>query len=149
MAVETSHDQSEGNIKAATNHVHRESGFNWVKERSQCTLPQVFATLRRQIEEDVKTRNSVRPALAPYEFSVVENGDEFKVVLTAGESLWKVTFGLLEHAILVYDNDGDQLFEVTIKFNEEGECRFKAKDEHWELWQIRRMALEELMFRAN
>ena len=40
--------------------------FNWVTERSACSLPKVFNTLRSQVEEDVKTRNAQRPKNSPY-----------------------------------------------------------------------------------
>ncbi len=29
--------------------------FNWVTERSSCSLPKIFKDLRAQVEEDVKT----------------------------------------------------------------------------------------------
>jgi hypothetical protein len=59
------------------------SKFDWVTERSSCALPKVFKALRLQIEEDVKTRNALRPNNSPYEFSLAENGDDFRVVLKA------------------------------------------------------------------
>jgi hypothetical protein len=37
-------------------------------------------------EEDVKTRNALRPNNSPYEFSVTENGDEFTVLLEAKDT---------------------------------------------------------------
>jgi hypothetical protein len=41
------------------------------------------------------------------------------------------------------------LFDVTLSFNDAGECKLNARQQQWEYWQIRRMALEELMFRSN
>lgn len=125
------------------------SSFNWVTERSNCSVPNVFATLRRQIEQDVKTRNALRPESAVYEFSMLASGNEFLIVLTAGEQRWTVLFVLHDHSIVVKDTQGEAVFEITVEFNEAGECKLKAKDEQWEFWQVRRMALEELMFRAN
>ena len=37
--------------------------FDWVTERSSCSLPKVFKTLRLQVEEDVKTRNALLTCL--------------------------------------------------------------------------------------
>src|ERR1019366_3237833 len=37
------------------------SKFDWVTERSSCSLPNVFKALRLQTVEDVKTRNALRP----------------------------------------------------------------------------------------
>jgi hypothetical protein len=55
--------------------------FNWVAERSACSLPKVFATLRSQLEQDVTTRNSLRPKYAPYEFSIGEDTNAITVRL--------------------------------------------------------------------
>lgn len=124
------------------------SKFDWVAGRSACSLPKVFATLRAEVEADVKARNDMRPANSPYEFSVVEKGEDFSVVLTAKDLRRSVTFHYEEHAILVLDPSGNQMFEVTLVFTDEGKCRMKAKEENRESWQVRRMALEDLLFRT-
>jgi hypothetical protein len=51
--------------------------FDWVTERSSCSLPKVFNTLRLEVAEDVKTRNALRPNNSPYEFSIAEKGRGF------------------------------------------------------------------------
>jgi len=40
------------------------------------------------------------------------------------------------------------MFEVTLSFNDQGECQLKVNGEERDYWQVRRMALEELMFRG-
>jgi hypothetical protein len=40
------------------------------------------------------------------------------------------------------------MFEVNATFRDEGECRLKVNGEERVLWQVRRMALEELLFRG-
>jgi hypothetical protein len=122
------------------------SKFDWVTARSACSLPKVFKELRLQVEEDVKTRNALRPDNSPYEFSVAENGPDFTAILEAKDVHKSVTFSLAEHAILVRNNRGDQMFEVTLTFNDEGECRLNVGKDQRDLWQVRRMALEELLF---
>lgn len=122
--------------------------FDWVTERSSCSIPKVFKELRLQVEEDVKTRNALRPNNSPYEFSVKENGDDFAVLLEAKDVHRSVIFSLAEHAILVRDDKGHQMFEVTLTFNDEGKCRLNVNKEERDLWQVRRMALEELLFRG-
>lgn len=122
--------------------------FDWVTKRFQCSFPNVFKALRLEIEEDVKTRNALRPDHSPYEFSVAENGDEFTVLLEAKTLKRSVVFSLAEHAILVRDDKGKDVLEVTLKFNNEGECRLIVNDKERELWQVRRMALEDLLFRS-
>ena len=59
------------------------SKFDWVTERSSCSLPNVFKALRLQAVEDVKTRNALRPNNSPYKFSVAENDSDFTVLLEA------------------------------------------------------------------
>ncbi|MGA3018021.1 MAG: hypothetical protein ABSF62_12950 [Bryobacteraceae bacterium] len=122
--------------------------FDWVTARSLCSLPKVFKELRLQIEEDVKTRNALRPNNSPYEFSVAENGDDFTVLLEAKDVHKSVIFSLAQHAILVQDGKGKEMFEVTLTFNDEGECKLNVKEKERDLWQVRRMALEELLFRG-
>jgi hypothetical protein len=78
----------------------------------------------------------------------MENGDDFSVLLEAKDVHKSVIFSLAEHAILVRDHKGKEIFEVTLTFNDEGECRLNVKDKERDLWQVRRMALEELLFRG-
>ncbi|MFZ0292835.1 MAG: hypothetical protein WAL52_04475 [Candidatus Sulfotelmatobacter sp.] len=123
--------------------------FDWVTRRSACSLPAVFKELRLQIEQDVKTRNSLRPNNAPYEFSMTDDDDGFQVTLKAKELEIAVRFVLAEHAIVVRDDKGVEMFEVTLTFNDLGECQLNVNGEPRDYWQVRRMALEELMFRGN
>jgi len=121
-------------------------GFDWVTARGACSLPKVFTVLRLQVEEDVKTRNALRPKNAPYEFSVADKGSEFTVLLTAQDVHKSVTFRLAEHAILVRTEEGNPMFEVTLTFSDKGECILNVNAKERDLWQVRRMALEELLF---
>jgi hypothetical protein len=124
------------------------SKFDWVTARSLCSLPNVFKELRLEVEEDVKTRNALRPNNSPYEFRVVENGESFTVILEAKDVHRSVVFSLAEHAILVRDHKGKEIFAVTLTFNDAGECRLNATEKELDLWQVRRMALEDLLFRS-
>ena len=120
--------------------------FDWVTQRSACTLPKVFAALRQQVEADVKTRNDLRPNYAPYEFSLTENIEEFAVILKAKDVNRSVTFKLANDAISVHDDKDASMFELTISFNDRGECKLYVNEQERESWQIRRMALENLLF---
>lgn len=122
--------------------------FDWITERHSCSLPNVFKELRLQIEQDLKTRNALRPNNAPYEFSLADNNGGFRVFLKAKELEMAVTFSLAEHAILVQDDKGIEMFQVALTFNDQGECKLKINGEERDFWQVRRMALEELMFRG-
>jgi hypothetical protein len=122
--------------------------FNWITERSACSLPKVFAVLRSQLEQDVNTRNSLRPKYAPYEFSIGEDTNAITVRLDAKELHKSVVFTLGDHAIAVRDDQAQRIFDVTVSFDDAGRCRLKVNGEEREFWQVRRMALEDLMFRG-
>jgi hypothetical protein len=124
------------------------SQFDWVTERSSCTLPKVFNTLRLQVEEDVKTRNTLRPNHSPYEFAVKIDTADFKVLLVAKELEKSVTFTLADNAIQVRDDQGKPMFEVTLTFDDSGKCRLNVNAQERDFWQVRRMALEDLMYRG-
>jgi hypothetical protein len=119
---------------------------DWVIKRAACTLPNVFRTMRLSVEEDVKARNGLRPSNSPYEFLVTEKDDEFTVSLQTQNNRKSVTFSLTERAILVLDDKRIQMFEITLTFNDQGECKLSADHVQRELWQIERLALEELFF---
>jgi hypothetical protein len=121
---------------------------DWVTERSSCALPKVFKALRLQVGEDVKTRNALRPDNSPYKFSLADNGGAFSVLMEAKDVHRSVTFSLAEHAIVVADGKGDAMFEVNATLSDEGESSLKVNGEERALWQVRRMALEELLFRG-
>jgi hypothetical protein len=125
-----------------------QSKFDWVTERSSCSLPNVFKKLRLQAEEDVKARNALRPNNSPYKFSVSDTGSDFTVLLEAKDVRKSVIFSLAERAILVRTDKGNPMFEVTLTFNDDGECKLKVNDQELDFWQVRRMALEDLMFRV-
>jgi predicted acylesterase/phospholipase RssA len=121
--------------------------FDWVTERSSCSLPKVFAELRAQVEQDVKTRNGLRPNNSPYEFSVAVKGEDFTVIVTAKDLQRSVTFNLAEHAIVVRGDKGEEeMFHVTVTFSDDGKCKLYVNEQERDFWQVRRMALEALMF---
>lgn len=86
------------------------SKFNWVTGRSSCSLPKIFQVLRLQVEEDIKTRNALRPKNSPYEFSVKETGSDFTVFYEAKDISRSVIFSLAEHGILVRGDKGNEMF---------------------------------------
>jgi hypothetical protein len=125
------------------------SKFNWVTERSSCSLPKIFQVLRLQVEEDVKARNALRPKNSPYEFSVKETGSDFTVFYEAKDVSRSVIFSLAEHGILVRGDKGNEMFEVGLTFTDQGECNLIVNKEPREFWQVRRMALEDLLFQGH
>ena len=126
-----------------------ESKFDWVTQRSECSLPKIYKTLRTEVEADVNTRNGLRPANSLYEFSVEEHGSDFMVVLKTKDAKKFVTFSLAEHAIVVRDEQGNPMLEVKATFGDDGKCKFNVNEQDRDLWQVRRMALEELLFQGQ
>ena len=148
--VDDSIDKENGNAENAGNRKNgkEKQPFDWVKARSACTLPKIFKDLRLCVEQDVKTRNSLRLKTAAYEFAVAESDGGFKVLLKSDALSAAVTFTLADHAILVRDSTGTSMFEITLHFTDKGECKLMVDGEEREMWQVQRMALEELMFRS-
>jgi hypothetical protein len=155
------HENRENNENPAGKDADRNKGdrnnkdrqtFDWVTRRSACSLPAVFKELRSQVEQDVNTRNGLRPSYAPYEFSIADHDGGFHVFLKSKDTdkdvQLSVAFILSEHAIQVRDDKSLRMFDVTLSFNEIGECKLKVEGADREFWQVRRMALEELMFRG-
>jgi hypothetical protein len=125
------------------------SKSDWVTQRFACSLPAVFKNLRLQIEEDVNTRNGLRPENAPYEFFVTDKNDGFVVEVHAGDTRKAVTFRLAQHAILVGDDVGNSMFEIALSFSDRGHCQLIVNNQALEDWQVRRLALEDLLFAGN
>ena len=123
-------------------------GFDWVTGRALCSLPHIFNQLKSSVKLDVITRNGLRPIQPTYEFWVNDAGNTFTVILEGNGIKKSIAFSMAEHAIVVKDDTGFPMFEITVRFNEKGECKLIASDENRELWEIRRMALEELLFRT-
>ncbi len=136
-------------MNGTENHTEKANQkFDWVSQRSSCSLAVVFKELRTEIEQDIKTRNGLRPNYAPYEFSLADHDGGFRVFLKAKELQMAVSFILGEHAILVRDDKGIEMFSVTLTFNDQGECKLNVNGEERDYWQVRRMALEDLMFHS-
>jgi hypothetical protein len=83
---------------------------------------------------------------------MTENLNEITVRLQSdgpqSELQKSVIFDLGDHAISVRDDAGNRLFEVNLAFDDTGKCRLNINGEERDFWQVRRMALEDLMFRG-
>ena len=127
--------------------------FDWVTARQQCSLRDVFEALRLGIRDDVETRNSSFP-----------EGDPDKLVLKISERgktvrvYWDDMYGssqnifveltLTEQNVSAKDNEST-LFEAFICLNDDGDCKLKISGKEYDLWQVRRKALEKLLFSFN
>jgi len=130
--------------------MHNES-FNWVEERSKCSLAKVFQQLRAEIQSDVEDRNSIRGETPYYEFSVISAKPQEFTVFLSGNAVNQhvVAFGTVGNEIVAVGNGNQEISRVSLTLNNDGQCRLKTpKGEELEFWQFRRLALEKLFFQS-
>ena len=120
--------------------------LDWVTQRSECSLSVIFEKLKTQIQADVKTRNSMRPELAPYIFNISVKGDTIIVTADSNRPYMAVQFELSGKSIVVKNKRDEVMAEATLTLNDRGECKLKVASQEQELWQFRRKALEDLFF---
>ena len=122
--------------------------IDWVTIRSRCSLAPVFETLKLQLAGDVDKRNS---QVGDNLYTLVVNEGRMSVVFqpepgaTFGQS---VVFVLTRSAIEIVDTNGQLKFKATPTINNDGECRLKINGKEMELWQVRKLALEDIFFRG-
>lgn len=124
--------------------------YDWVAERAACSLAVIFATLKLQVQEDVKRRTNLRPAEANYGFTFRDHGDGFFVGLDATPiHATPIHFSIMFKRglnTIEISGDGIKAFEASPTISDDGECRLKIKGVERQFWQVRRMALEKLFF---
>ncbi len=81
---------------------------------------------------------------------VVTNEREFSALVMGHKIHHAVIFSLSlpSQSIQVRDDKDILIFDATTTINDDGECRLKIKGQERELWQVRKIALEGLLFRA-
>ena len=68
-------------------------------------------------------------------------------VLVEGHQIHDViSFVLQNDAIEVRDKEQKTLFTSTVGLNNEARCIIKVNNQEYELWQFRKLALENLLF---
>lgn len=121
--------------------------FDWVEALSRCSLTAAFQQLKLEVQADVESRNARRGPAPSYVFDLVSKPDRFAVLLSGDQVEPKsVVFRLAARTIEVYDDEDRLILSATLTLNDAGECRFRVGGEEKEFWQVRRMALEQLMF---
>jgi hypothetical protein len=121
--------------------------FDWVTARAKCTAAEIFTKLKMMIETDVEIRNSdaIRQKNTT-KFSIVATVEErFVVVAQQYDTQKKIIFALKGQQIEVSALNGP-LFTATVTLSDDGECRAKVLDQEYDLWQLRKKALESLFF---
>ena len=121
--------------------------FSWTTARAECSAEQLFKELQIGVENDIQTVNST-PNLG------VAEG--FGSALTPDGRVYIVTHRSRTGPRVVFLINGDSIEirnEVTqtkhtaaVVLNKEGRCKLAIKGAEYELWQVRRLALETLFF---
>jgi hypothetical protein len=131
--------------------------FDWVTNRFNCSLARMFKQLELGCRKDVDTLKDFDrpdPSLGgrpPKELFVEGNGAEFSVTRRdfASTQLRSMTFRLDTGAITVSgDFPGAPRFSAGITLTDEGKCLLAVDGNELRLWQVRRKALQDLLFGA-
>jgi hypothetical protein len=105
----------------------------------------MFERLKLEAEQDIKTRNELRPRECYYGFKMVTAKDSFAVVREGNQIGANAAFFCYADRIEVRRDD-KPLFNAKVRLNEEGECVFDINGEERQSWQLRNMALASLFF---
>lgn len=123
--------------------------FDWVTERSLCSVARVFEQLGLEIQQDVDTRNAMRPAIPQfgfeYAFEMVGDENGFAVHLHAYQVHKSVTFKRADGYIEVQDANG-KTFQATVGLNDDGACMIYVDGKEGSSWHLRKLALDHLFF---
>jgi len=117
--------------------------FKWVEARLNCCVEKVFAQLQAGVTNDVAEIN-VASSTEGTKFEVSPHGNRF-LVLREGKGVRKVEFVIDKNVISVLAEDKPH-FSAAPTMNPQGKCVLIVNGQEFELWQVRRMALERLFF---
>ena len=122
--------------------------FDWVSARSKCSIGEVFEILRQQVKQDVETRVALRkPGVESFfTFKVVEAGPFFSAIAEGHKIFKRVSFEWDAKSLRVQGDDGRPNLTATLTLSNDGVCRIKVDGQEYDLWQFRKMALEDLFF---
>ena len=122
--------------------------FDWVTARANCSIGDFFERLRNQVKNDVTLRNSSKQE-KHYTFNFVDvASDCFSVTVEGQTNRAAVRFDLTADHISISAMDGLQ-YDVSVTLGGDGECRARIAEQTYDLWQVRKMALEDLFFRKR
>lgn len=121
--------------------------FDWVTALSECSTAKVFQELIMQAKADVELRKALLPRDRHYSFDVAMNGGDLRVFVIGNRLNGLVNFSFKNGEIVISNEDDGVMFTATPTLNDEGACRLRVNGKQCELWQVRKMALEQLFFK--
>jgi predicted membrane GTPase involved in stress response len=121
--------------------------LDWVTARHACSVEEVFERLKAEVQEDVKTREALRPRTEDHSHYAFRfrGGPRWFAAFMDGKNKRGVQFKLEHPRIVVTKADGS-FQEATVALNNEGRCVLKVGDTAYESWQFRKLVLEDLFF---
>ena len=118
--------------------------FDWVKALAACSIGQVFKELQMGVEGDIEAINSVRGLQPDTAFRTYSDRPAMFIVFQ--NSGPRVKFSCGEDRIEIADEVAGQNIVATLTLTDEWRCKLKVGQEELEQWQVRRRALEALLF---
>jgi hypothetical protein len=119
---------------------------DWVRARAECSIHNAFMRLITGAKSDTDARKEIAQRNGEVlTFDASPIGDRLLVTRIEGtKTTAKVEFALSGGVISI---SGDAVnIKATPGLNTTGECRLTVNATEFELWQIRRMALEAIFF---
>ena len=123
--------------------------FDWVMERSKCSVAIEFFELRELADKNATLRSrQVSSTNIGFQVLVTPGNNNQFVVRRFGEnSDAQIAFNLNSDHILIVDPVNNREFKVTVGLNDDGECRFRVNGEgEFQLWHVLKKALDGLFF---
>lgn len=124
-----------------------EVDFDWVTERTKCSISVMFERLRLGVEHDIAVWERL-PDRDPGRVVYDNQGHYFTVTKNGRPDAPRVAFRLGQNTITVDCAGGGKTtsFHVALTLNQNRECRFVVDAEELERWQLRQKALSPLFF---
>jgi hypothetical protein len=127
--------------------------FDWVRARSNCSVTALFDALNVATKQDVESvtqllqeaRNSRVYIQHLQDRRVITVLRQCSDVVDPDQSQVTVRFVLSSHEIAV-ERQGTKMFSVIPSLNANRECKAMVNNQEYEVWQVCRMALDELFF---
>jgi hypothetical protein len=113
-----------------------------VTERSQCTTYELFRQLATRVKADVEQRNEM---LHRIDFGFDDNNRDDFFVVHSRQGGRVLRFAVTDH-IAVTGERLDVSFQARAVYTTGGQCRLRVGGEDLHVWQVARMALEEMFF---
>lgn len=125
--------------------------LDWIKERSACSLKQVFKDLKLGVSEDIRKINAIRnldhPNSAYAERVIGPDGFAVSHPSLTGSVLFYLANDHIE--IKIDKDSASQVLRATPILDDQGKCLLEIAGDKLEQWQVRRRALEGLFFGSN